>query len=507
VIPVAEWKFFEGTEQRIKHLAGHRQENLLALYRGDALPWDPLELAAREAAVLQEFEYPARVEAAFGREPTPEERRHLELHRRWALGAMFRTHSDLVSLEVPLLERSLRFRPRVRDREVSRAELRTILLTAEERELRETAFDALVPLGEEMEADLTELFRRREMLSRALLEAGYPEAILASRDQDRAEVVGLLDAFERYTRRAYEQARVDVATHLGYHEIEPWDLAFGLARLEGGAEGIAPDDALAAAREQAERWGFPAASLPSGEPASGVPEPAALRRELSDDAAVVFAPGMRGTTGTLASAFGRALAERSGETRRHLLDLVNPVLVEAAGWLFGGRTGESRFRLLELRRLVALAVFENLVYTRSEIEPGRLYGDVVEHALHETGRACRGWPTELPLLLDPLGGVSRILGAMVGAQLAERLGTLFPNWHESPLVGPWLREEIFAAGAGRPWRETVRDATGVDLDMEALSRELGIDYAGPELGDEEGVQDPAVEEYFKDIDLSDLELD
>jgi len=192
VIPVTEWKFFEGTEQRIKHLAGHRQENLLALYRGEALPWDPQELAAREAAVLQEFEYPARVEAAFGLDPTPGERRHLELHRRWALGAMFQTHPDLVSLEVPLLERSLRFRPRVGDREVSRPELQAILLTEENRDLREAAYDALAPLGEELEADLTELIRRREMLSRALLETGYPEVILAAREQDRAEVVGLL---------------------------------------------------------------------------------------------------------------------------------------------------------------------------------------------------------------------------------------------------------------------------------------------------------------------------
>jgi hypothetical protein len=358
-----------------------------------------------------------------------------------------------------------------------------------------------------METDLTELIRRREVLSRALLETGYPEVILAAREQERAEVVGLLDAFERYTRRAYEQMRVDVAGHLGFHEIAPWDLAFGLARLEEGAAGCGPEHALASAREQAGRWGCAAESFPTEEPASGAPEPIALRRDTSRDVAVVFPPGVPGAPGTMAAAFGRAWAHRSVEARRYLLELENPVLVDAAGWLFASLSDGSRFRLLELRRLAARSVFENLVYTRSEIEPGRLYGDVVEHALHESGRACRGWAVDLPLLVDPLGGVSGILGAMAGAQIAERLETLFPAWRESPRVGPWLREEIFSTGAGRPWREKVRAATGVELDMEALSRRLGIDYTGPELGDEEGVQDPAVEEYFRGIDLSDLEPD
>jgi hypothetical protein len=47
------------------------------------------------AAALQELDYPARIEAALGMDPTPEQARHLELHRRAALSALFETHPDL----------------------------------------------------------------------------------------------------------------------------------------------------------------------------------------------------------------------------------------------------------------------------------------------------------------------------------------------------------------------------------------------------------------------------
>ena len=62
MIPETEWKFFEGTEQRVKHLARHQEENALAQLRGDPPPWDPSELAERQIAILQEMDYPARIE-------------------------------------------------------------------------------------------------------------------------------------------------------------------------------------------------------------------------------------------------------------------------------------------------------------------------------------------------------------------------------------------------------------------------------------------------------------
>jgi hypothetical protein len=403
----------------------------------------------------------------------------------------------------------------VRDREVSRAELGEILLTAEDRDLREAAHDALVPLGEEVEEDLIELFRRREGLARALLETGYPEVILASREQDRAEVVSLLDAFERYTRLAYEQTRVDVAEHLGLHELEPWDLAFGLHRMAGPG-GSAPALATwAATRERALGWGFPGESLPESIPAPGAPVPLPLPRDVPEDVPVILPGTATGDAGAIASAFGRALAHRRVRTRRHLLEQENPVVLEAVGWLLANPAGgdgdaaraAARIRLVELRRLAARSVFENLVYARSEVEPGRLYADVVEHALRETGRSRRGWPADGALLTDPLGGIPPIVGAMAGAQIAERMETLFPEPDARSGVAAWLDETLLAEGAARPWREKVRDATGVELDMEALARVLGIEYSGPELGEEEGVRDPAVEEYFRDLDLGDIELD
>ena len=62
MIPDTEWKFFAGTEQRIKHLARHQEENALSLLRGDPPPWDPSELAERQIGILQamaRYDHPA----------------------------------------------------------------------------------------------------------------------------------------------------------------------------------------------------------------------------------------------------------------------------------------------------------------------------------------------------------------------------------------------------------------------------------------------------------------
>ncbi len=50
-------------------------------------------------------------------------------------------------------------------------------------------------------------------------------------------------------------------------------------------------------------------------------------------------------------------------------------------------------------------------------------------------------------------------------------------------------------------------ATGKPLGMEALARELEVTFTAPMPEEAEGISDEAVEEYFKDIDLSDIDRD
>jgi hypothetical protein len=526
VIPASEWKFFEGTEQRIKHLVKHERENRHALLRGQARPWDPIAQAQRMAALLQDLDYPARVEQALAADPTPEQERRLHLHRRWALRALFETHPDLLPLRLDLEEKILTFTPQVRGRGTPRAELRRILRQEEDRTAREAAWEALNPLGEALAGDLTELIRRREALARAVAGTGFPAVAFLANEQDRSQAVGLLDQVERYTRQVYEEARKEVARTLGVQEVEPWDLEFGLTRLGGPLSPPSLERARGAMEEQLDRWGFPApgsleeADLPFEEEVLAVESPGDVRALVSPEPDA-------GLYERVLSAAGRVLSYGQVATPRFFLQEQNPALVEVAGALLAGvarspgwlvaTTGlgseeaaaalraRRLFLILRLRRDVAQTVFENLVYAQSDLDPHRLYSEVVEHMLFETRRPAPRWPLDLYRITDPLRRASRVLGVLVAAQLAERMEQLFPEPWRRREAGNWLREEVLAGGSALPWVTRVERATGSAPAIDSLARELGLRFEGPTMSEAEGISDEEAEDYFKDIDLDDLE--
>jgi len=528
VIPESEWKFFEGTEQRIKHLARHQAENAHALVTDSPLPWDPAELAERQAAILQELDYPARVEQALEMGPTAAEARHLDLHRRWALRALFETHPDLFPLVHALQKTVASFRPKVSGRVTTRAEVRRILRFEPDRDLRENAWMASAALGEKMEADMAELIRRRELLARSVAETGFPALAFHFYEQDRGTAVGLLDEFERFTRKAYEETRADIARELELHAVEPWDLDYGLTRLGELSPDLFPTEkATDAVKDQVQRWGLSSDSIVVQEvdlPEGWLTQPV----ELPGNVRVLY----QGHTGleayeTMFQALGQAVHHTQIRARRHFLEQESPALLAATaaifrsvlqdeGWLVE-ETGASRSevkahlrvqrnrRILELRRQTAHIAFENLVYAQSDLEPQRLYADVMEHLLHDTRRPAVVWPAHAHLVPRPLSQFSSIIGSMIASQTWEHLGREFAEVWKSKEVGPWLSKHYFEPGARVPWQEKIQAATGAELSIAALARDFGVTYEGPTLEDSEDVSDEAAAEYFKDIDLSDLE--
>jgi len=520
VIPETEWKFFEGTEQRIKHLARHQEENSLALLRGNPPPWDPPDLAERQIGILQEMDYPARVEAAIGLDPAPEEARHLDLHRRWALRALFDTHPDLMPLAHEL---------RVEMASSRLSEMARILREEPDRDLRETAWNAQMELGDRLEERLVELIRRRELLARSIAETGFPSLAFYLGEQNRPHIVGLLDEFERFTRKAYAEVRGDIARELGVHAVEPWDFDHGLARMQGLADDLFPaGEARAAAEEQARRWGIlPAASITFEEveiPAPSVVRPLEIPGEL-----VVLTRPASGHPAWLATfeAYGQAVHLSHIRARRHFLEQESPVSLHATGAFFQSvlrdaswlmqHTGaapeavrqhlrvERLRRILEFRRDAAITAFENLVYTQTHLEPHRLYCDVMEHMLQDTRRPGAVWASHYSVVDAPLSRFSGVIGAMIAAQLRAHLESSFPEPWQREEVGAWMREKFLEPGATVPWSEKVEQATGAPLGIEALASELRVSFDGSTLEEDEEISDAAAAEYFKDVDLDDLE--
>jgi hypothetical protein len=527
VIPTSEWKFFEGTEQRIRHLDGHVLENWEALWAGRPLPWDPEELARRRAAVLQEFDYPARVEAAFALDPSPDEARHLELHRRWALATLFETHPELVPLLADLHLRIAAFTPRVRGREATRADLGTILRESPDRELRETAWKATAPLAEAVRDDVLALVRGRELLAREIAGTGYPALAFHAQEHERGEATALLDACERFTRKAYQDLRKRIAGGLDDEDVAPWDLDFGAARLGELPAGSLPDP-VGAARSQAEAWGFDRDRFPE---VVAVPRLPVAAMSLPGDSGtggrllVAGAPGFEGLRGMFRGV-GEALAAAHAGGRRYFLEREAPAMAGGAARLFEAalddpdrlaaiagaapeairRHLESRraARIIDLRRRAARVIFENLVYTQSALDPQRLHGDVMEQLLMEPPRPDPLWAADPFFVARPFANFAGIVGEMVAAQTWRQLGALFPDPASNLEAGAWLRERYLEPAARVPWEEKVAAATGSPLALTALAEELDVRYEQQSMS-EETDDDEAVAEYFKDIDLTDLE--
>ena len=159
-----------------------------------------------------------------------------------------------------------------------------------------------------------------------------------------------------------------------------------------------------------------------------------------------------------------------------------------------------RRRILELRRYAALTAFENLAYAPSELDPQRLYADVMEHMLQDTRRPEAVWASHPELVMRPFAHGAAMVAAMVSAQSRRALASV-----DASKRAGWLVEHYLGPAAREPITSRVERATGAPLDMEALAEELGVEAEGPTLAEVEEMKDDALAEYFKDIDLSGLE--
>jgi len=519
VIPESEWKFFEGTEQRLKHLARHRAENRIALLEHRELPWEPAELDARQIATLEELDYPARVEAAFDLDPTPDQERHLCLHRRWALHTLFQSHPDLAPLVHDLDVRWAALQPEANR---SWAETARDARLASDRDRRELAWKAIATAGASLNEDTAELLKRRELLARSLLETGFPVIAFHFHELDRSEVVGLIDVLERYTRRTFEDMRREIASALDIHDLEPWDMDQGFAKLGELPVGDV-DEAFRSVLNEATRWGFKANAFPQLlETPSLMLDAWPVWVDVPGDTRMLFRPGDDwATLRTRVRAFGAALHGAYASARRHFLEQDSEVMRDATGrilegilddpdWLRQHTKGDEvavkqhlyvsrRRRIVELRRHAALTAFENLAYAPSELDPQRLYADVMEHMLQETRRPEAIWASHPDLVIQPFRHGTAMVAAMVSAQSRRALTSV-----DAPRRGDWLIEHYLAPAAREPITSRIERATGAPLDMDALAEELGVEAEGPTLAEAEE-RDDALAEYFKDIDLSDLE--
>lgn len=530
MIPETEWKFFEATEQRAKHLSHHVQEQLLALWEGKAPPYEAEDLAGKRARLIQEMEYPERIEKALASEPTDSQARHLSLHQRFVLATVFDTHPEIVPLMETLQGMYARFQPTVNDKPATWGEIQTLIASHEDRDVREAAWCAGAPLAQVAQEPLSELFRCREALARAVLESGYPHVAYFLQDHERTEVISDLDTFERTMREDYRATKKTVRQATGEHDVEPWDFVYGIRSGNPIPDSAFPAEALVDAMQvQARRWGFEPTNL--GIRVQAYEGPARLVALEVPKNLVVLVPNHGGwqTYADAFRVFGSALYYASARSKRHFLEHECLAVAQSLGVLFasvlenrewlsehtGAPAGQigAAVRARKAERLVQLKLahshhaFENIIYAHGDTDANKLYCDIYEQGMEVSRKPEPLWAADPNFAFAPFAWSERVLSALAGHQIRKTLTGSFGEeaWKE-PKVAEWFTEHFFQSGASLPWRKKIEQATGSEIELDALREDLGTaEFIGPGLEESEGISDEEVAEYFEGIDLSDIE--
>jgi peptidyl-dipeptidase A len=450
-------------------------------------------------------DYAAVIERWRGRTADSTLARRLELlHRDFLVSrADPRLALALVDQQASLQDTVTAFRFDLRGMRLTRTALSQLIDSSADRSLREAAYRALPQVSAHTRAPIVRTLGLLDRIGRA---EGFPNgaaAGLVMASLEPGQVLRDLDAFEHATRPTYaallERARRD----LGLDRLEPWDIDYWLHLQEDSAgTGAWPKaEGIPRLRDLMRAIGFAYDSLPIDVKVWDVPtggitfpiRPPFEARLLSNPFngsefyetlfheyghaanAVLIRPDLpaaflRGDETPL----GEGLAETLGHLAydRHWLERAAHQPPARAAAL--ERVGKQQL-LLWLRRSIALnASFEITHYVRPRADLDSLYAATYRRFVGLELPPGDYVGTRDMFATGPLYFQSYLYANLIAAQLREAMRAQFgvEDLTAEPRVAGWLTRNFFAPGAGIPWREKIRRATGKELTTEALTRYL-----------------------------------
>jgi peptidyl-dipeptidase A len=409
----------------------------------------------------------------------------------------------LVDLQAAVQDSLNAFRFDVRGRKLTRTAVTEIMDTAADRSLREAAMRALPQLSGRLRAPILRAMTLTDRIGRAEGFANGAAAGLRFASLEPAQVIRDLDAFERSTRPTYTRLLEQAKRELGVERLEPWDIDHWLHRQEesAGAGAWPKADGLARLRELMRGLGFAYESLPIDVKVWDVPtggitfwvRPPFEARLLTNPFtgsnfyetlfheyghaanAVLMRPDLppsflRGDETPL----GEGLAETLGHFAydRHWLERAAHQPPERAAAL--ERVGKLQL-LLWIRRTIALNAYVEIThYLEPRADLDSLYAASYRRFVGVELPAGDYVGTRDVFATGPLYFQSYLYANMIAAQLREAMRRQFgvEDLTREPRVSGWLTKYFYAPGAGIPWPEKIRRATGKGLTTEALTRYL-----------------------------------
>ncbi|CAN5815358.1 M3 family metallopeptidase [soil metagenome] len=444
---------------------------------------------------------------------------------------LYRTYADrqgdpqvlerIERLEAEATATYSKHRAKVGDEEIGENEVREILRTSEDVDLRRRAWEASKTVGHEVEGTVRELARLRNRLA---VEAGYENHYYRSLDLqeiDAGELDRIMHALESATetpfRKLKEELDAGLKERFGAADIMPWHLSDPFFQEPVETADLDVDqyfedkDLTELTRKTYDSLGLDirgvlARSDLYERPGKGQHAfSLSVGREYPYDVRVLanLRPDAYWAN-TMLHEFGHAVYDKNINPKlpyllrsiAHIntteaIALVMGALAEDPGWLsfVAGVPNED----LEKEKLTARTRADRLIFIRWALVmfhfERALYGDPDGEGLNTvwwelverlqlvqrpTGRDEPDWAAKLHVAMAPVYYHNYVLGTLIAAQLRHYLESYVTHgpFYKNEAAGRYLLESIFGPGARESWQDTVLRATGEPLNAEYFVRAL-----------------------------------
>jgi len=425
----------------------------------------------------------------------------------------------IIELEASVEARFSRHRGVVRGEEVDDNAIKRILRESDDSAERREAWEASKTVGAAVSDDVRELARLRNEAARALGHRDWFALSLARDEMDEDRLVETLAAADRATAEPFGRwkaaldSRLAERFGLAVSELRPWHYAdpfFQEPPSEGGVNLdplFAGEDVVALARGTFERIGLEVAGILDRSdlyPRQGKCQHAfCIDVDRGGDVRVLAnVVDNHSWTETMLHELGHGVYDLGfDESLSWILRDTHLVTTEATALLFGALGGDrdwlERVRGVDAGEAEALEgglrsarVADLLVFTRWVLVMNGferiLYADpdgdldaawlelVARHQLltPPEGRAAPDWAAKIHIAVAPVYYHTYLYGSIVALQLRDALRAEAGGLVDRPEAGELLAGRLFAPGQSVRWDHLVEQATGAQLTVASLAREV-----------------------------------
>jgi peptidyl-dipeptidase A len=412
----------------------------------------------------------------------------------------------------------------VRGRKLVENEVRELLRTSEDEDLRREVWEASKSVGRAVEETVRELARLRNRVAREQGYENYYARSLKLQEIEAGDLAGIMDDLASATDAPFEELKrgldAELKRKFGVEEIMPWHHSGPFFHRAPDVAGIDLDryfvgkDLEELTRKTFDGLGLdvrgviPGSDLYEREGKSQHAFCARIGREFPYDVRVLanVRPDAYWMDAMLHE-FGHAVYDRHINPRlpyllrtyahantTEAIALMMGALVDDPGWLrsVAGAKREDLDsdaaklsahrrvdRMILTRFVLVMYHFEQALYADPDSEwLNSVWWDLVERFFYldrPPGRDEPDWAAVIHVAVAPVYYHNYLLGELISAQLRNYLESHITQgpFYDNEVAGRYLLESFFGPGARENWRDTVLRATGEPLSSEHFVKSLG----------------------------------